>query len=204
MDLVSLHNHLTIIIFFAYSKGTKPADDNGTRSGTLEELIIYESGSNVTIDCYAECSSYLVVYRAYDDPTLNPIHHTTFPVTISLEIGTYTFAVFEITESSTGVNDIDELSLLKKVVRVMPENNNVLPSETITSTVMISVPTPTPSEPTIDGNCSVLRGPLFQSSLMHPHKSISSAWIMNIELYAWFLAHTTGASAITTTRGIRT
>ena len=106
----------------------------------------------MTIDCFAECSSYLVVYRAYGDPTLNLIHNTTFPVTISLEIGTYSFAVFEITESSTGVNDIDDTPLLRRMVTVMQENNNIESSETVPSTVMISVPTPTLSEPTIDGN----------------------------------------------------
>ena len=104
----------------------------------------------MTIDCFAECSSYLVVYRAYGDPTLNLIHNTTFPVTISLEIGTYTFAVFGITESSAGVNDIDETPLLRRMVRVMPQDN-VVSNETMISTVMISVPTPTLREPTIDG-----------------------------------------------------
>ena len=107
----------------------------------------------MTIDCFAECSSYLVVYRAYDDPTLNLIHNKTFPVTISLEIGTYTFTVFGITENSAGVNDIDDTHLIRRMVRVMRENNNTESGETVTSTVMISVPTPTLSEPTIDGNC---------------------------------------------------
>ena len=146
-----LHTHLTT--FFAlYFKGTKPADDNETGSDILEKLIISESGSRVTIDCFAECLSYLVVYRAYGDPTLNLIHNTTFPVTISLEIGIYTFAVFEITESSAGVNDIDDTPLLRRRVTVMPENNNIESSETVTSTVMISMPTPTLSEPIIEGN----------------------------------------------------
>ena len=107
----------------------------------------------MTIDCFAECSSYLVVYRAYGDPTLNLIHNTTFPVTISLEIETYTFAVFEITQSSAGVNDIDDTPLLKRIVTVMPQYN-VLSNDTVTSAVMISVPTPTLSEPTTDGKGS--------------------------------------------------
>ena len=106
----------------------------------------------MAIDCFAECSSYLVVYRAYSDPTLNLIHNTTFPVTVSLEIGTYTFAVFGITESSAGVNNIDNTPLLRRRVTVMREDN-IESSETVTSTVMISVPTPTLSEPTVDGNC---------------------------------------------------
>ena len=52
---------------------------------------------------------------------------------------------------------------------------------------MISVPTPTFSEPTIDGNCSshfFLSLDIFQTFLMHTHKSISSVWIMNTEFYA--------------------
>ena len=77
----------------------------------------------MAIDCFAECSSYLVVYRAYGDPTLNLIHNTTFPVTLSLEIGTHTFTVFGITESSAAVNDIDEIHFLKRIVRVIPEDN---------------------------------------------------------------------------------
>ena len=135
--------------------GTKPDDDrdSGKDSGILEKLIISESGSNVTIDCFAECSSYLVVYRAYADPTLNLIHNTTFPVTISLEIGTYTFAVFGIAQSSAGVNDIDDTPLLMRRVRVMPQDN-VLSNDTVTSSVMISVPTPTLREPTRDGKGS--------------------------------------------------
>ena len=144
-----MHSHLTI--FFACSKGTKPADDNETGSGILEELIISESGSRVTIDCFAECSSYLVVYRAYGDPTLNLIHNTTFPVTISLEIGTYTFAVFEITESSAGVNDIDIIPLLRKIVTIIPESSipsgEVKTSAVMTSTMVAFTPTPTLSQP---------------------------------------------------------
>ena len=70
----SPHHFLCLL----YSKGTKTADDNETGSGISEKLIISVSGSNVTIDCFAECSSYLVVYRAYGDPTLNLIHNTNF------------------------------------------------------------------------------------------------------------------------------
>ena len=144
-----MHCYLTII--FAYSKGTKSADDNEIGSGISEKLIISESGSNVTIDCFAECSSYLVVYRAYGDPTLNLIHNTTFPVTISLEIGTYTFAVFGITESSAGVNDIDDIPLLRRRVRVMPESSfqssKMIASTVMTLTMATSTPTPTLSEP---------------------------------------------------------
>ena len=147
---IYLHCHT----FFLFSKGTQPPNHiyNRENSGILEKLIISERGSNVTIDCFAECSSYLVVYRAYGDPTLNLIHTTTFPVTISLEIGTYTFAVFEITQSSAEVNDIDDTPLLRRRVTVMQENNNIESRETVTSTVTISVPTPTLSEPTVDGN----------------------------------------------------
>ena len=182
-----LHTHLTT--FFAlYFKGTKPADDNETGSDILEKLIISESGSNVTIDCFAECSSYLVVYRAYGDPTLNLIHNTTFPVTKNLEIGTYTFAVFVITESSAGVNDIDENPLLRRIVRVMPQYN-VLSSETNTSTVMISVPTPTLSEPKLGGKVSGayyihfflsigLQLQIIIPYLMHTHNSISTEEVL--------------------------
>ena len=142
----SPHHFLCLL----YSKGTKPADANKTGSGTLEKLIISESGSNVTIDCFAECSSYLVVYRAYGDPTLNPIHNTTFPVTISLEIGTYTFAVFEITESSRG-SDVDDTPLLRRRVRIIPESSipsgKVITSTVMTLTMVASTPTPTLSQP---------------------------------------------------------
>ena len=77
----------------------------------------------MAFDCFNDCSSYLVVYRAYGDPFLNLMHNTTFPVTISLEIGTYTFAVFGITESSAEVNNIDETPLLSRRVTVMREDN---------------------------------------------------------------------------------
>ena len=106
----------------------------------------------MAIDCFAECSSYLVVYRAHGDPTLNLIHNTTFPVTISLEIGTYTFLVFEITESNAGVKDIDVIPPLRRIVRIIPERN-LVSNDTVTSTVMISVPTSTLKEPSI-GNGS--------------------------------------------------
>ena len=135
----------------------------------------------MTIDCFAECSSYLVVYRAYGDPTLNLIHNTTFPVTMSLEIGTYTFAVFGLAESSAGVNDIDDNLLLRRRVRVMPQDN-IESSEIFTSTVMISVPTPTLSEPTVDGKgpgayyiLSIgLQLQIIIPYLMHTHISIST------------------------------
>ena len=140
---------IAILFYLAFSKGKQPVI-NGTKNSIFE---ISESGSNVTIDCFAECSSYLVVYRAYGDPTLNLIHNTTFPVTITLEIGTYTFAVFGIIQNSAKRNDIYEIPLLRKVVRVIPEDI-IESSKTFTSTVMISVPTPTLNQPKIKGkNC---------------------------------------------------
>ena len=162
-----------------FSKGTKPYDNRD--SDILEELTISESGSNVTFDCFAECSSYLVVYRAYGDPTLNLIHNTTFPVTISLEIGTNTFTVFEIAESSAGVNDIDDTPLLRRRVRVMQEDNNIESSETVTSTVMITVPTPTLSEPTVDGNFSSY----FFLSLAHYSKHSSFTHISQFLVHGY-------------------
>ena len=144
-----MHSHFTT--FFAYSKGIKSADDNETGSAILEELIISESGSNVTIDCFAECSSYLVVYRAYGDPTLNLIYNTTFPVTINLEIGIYTFAVFGIIQRYTQSSDINDTLLLRRTVRVMSErsfqSSKMIASTVMTLTMATSKPTPTLSEP---------------------------------------------------------
>ena len=104
-----------------------------------ENLAIVQNGSNVTIDSERIVSntSYILLYRVYGDLTLNVLNVSTFPVTMSLEIGSYTFAVFRMTVIA-GIDDIEEKPFLRKTIQIIP-------SVAVSSEHLTPSPTPTPT-----------------------------------------------------------
>ena len=82
----------------------------------LNNASISQSGSNVTVDCNAddESDSCVVVYRAYDNSTLNVIYGNTVSMTVTLETGNYTFAIFR----NTSDNDIDKNPFISRTIVV--------------------------------------------------------------------------------------
>ena len=91
------------------------------------------------IDCEREVSntSYILLYRVYGDLTLNVLKVSTFPVTMSLEIGSYNFAVFRMTVIA-GIDGIEEKPFLRKKIQIVP-------SVAVSSDLMTPTPTPTPT-----------------------------------------------------------
>ena len=83
---------------------------------SLKNASISQSGSTVTVDCNAdnESDSCVVVYRAYGNSTLNVTYGNTVSMTVTLETGNYTFAIFR----RTSDNDIDERPFICRMVVV--------------------------------------------------------------------------------------
>ena len=71
----------------------------------LNNASISQSGSTVTVDCYADnkSDSCVVVYRAYSNSTLNVAYGNTVSMSVTLKTGNYSFAIFRRTSDS----DID-------------------------------------------------------------------------------------------------
>ena len=94
------------------------------------------------IDCEREVSntSYILLYRVYGDLTLNVLNVSTVPVTMSLEIGSYTFAVFRMTVIA-GIDDIEEKPFLRKKIQIVDD----IPNVAVSSDHMTPTPTPTPT-----------------------------------------------------------
>ena len=68
------------------------------------------------MDCYADdkSDSCVVVYRAYGNSTLNVIYGNTVSITLTLETGNYSFAIFR----RTGDSDIDERPFISRMIVV--------------------------------------------------------------------------------------
>ena len=100
-------------------------------SSNPENLAIVQNGSNVTIDCERIVSntSYILLYRVYGDLTLNVLNVSTFPVTMSLEIGSYTFAVFRMTV----IAGIEEKPFLRKKIQVTDTDSKMATPTSILS-----------------------------------------------------------------------
>ena len=95
-----------------------------------ENLAIVQNGSNVTIDSERIVSNtYILLYRVYGDLTLNVLKVSTFPVTMSLEIGSYTFAVFRMTV----IAGIEEKPFLRKKIHVTDTDSKMATPTSILS-----------------------------------------------------------------------
>ena len=82
---------------------------------------ISQVGSTVEVKCWAddddgenENISCVVVYSAYGNSTLNVISNKTVSVNITLETGSYTFAIFRRINNS----DIDEIPFITQFIAV--------------------------------------------------------------------------------------
>ena len=123
---------------------------------TMKASII-QNGYDVTIDCAH--ASFLVIYKAHGNSTLNLMHKKNLPLKVQLnraETTNYTFAVFKIINDDES-NDIDERPLISKVIKVVAD---IIPSTTVTKLPTIELPsttagpTPNPSfKPEIAGKC---------------------------------------------------
>ncbi|CAI8019265.1 hypothetical protein GBAR_LOCUS11596 [Geodia barretti] len=137
--------------------------DNSTQSPesipTMKASII-QNGYDVTIDCVhdEDNASFVVIYKAHGNSTLNLMHKNNLPLKIQLnraETMNYTFAVFLMIKTDEETNDIDERAVISKVIKVVADN---IPSRTATKLATIELPsttagpTPKPSfPPEIDG-----------------------------------------------------
>ena len=105
--------HISLIAFFKVSMNTvqKPPVYE-----SLNNASISQSGSTVTVNCHSdnESDSCVVVYRAYGNSTLNVTYGNTVSVTVTLETGNYTFAIFRNTSDS----DIDERPFISRMMVV--------------------------------------------------------------------------------------
>ena len=81
----------------------------------LHNASISQNGSTVTVKCHPddETVSCVVVYRAYDNSTLNVVEKVN-SLTVTLETGNYTFAIFRRTSDS----DIDERPFISRMIVV--------------------------------------------------------------------------------------
>ena len=81
----------------------------------LNNASISLSGSTVTVDCHPDDKtvSCVVVYRAYGNSTLNVVEKVN-SLTVTLETGNYTFAIFRRTSDS----DIDERPFISRMIVV--------------------------------------------------------------------------------------
>ena len=114
----------------------------------LDSATITVMGLTVIVDCtfaaaYLDASCVLV-YREYDNPTLNVItyykHNTSFPVSLTIDNleKIYTFAIF----GRDGTTNIDRLPLTstRAMFETTKTTNSVIPTPTETTSV---IPTPT-------------------------------------------------------------
>ena len=138
--------------------------DNSTQSPesipTMKASII-QNDYDVTIDCAhdEDNASFLVIYKAHGNSTLNLMLKNNFPLKIPLnraETMNYMFAVFKIINDDES-NDIDERPVISKMIKVVAD---IIPSTTVTKLPTIKLPstaagpTPTPSfRPEIAGIC---------------------------------------------------
>ena len=136
-NVVDVFSCATESIFFSKHTDLQPEIPSNP-----ENLAIVQSGSNVTIDCEREVAntSYILLYRVYGDLTLNLLKVSTFPVTMSLEIGSYTFAVFRM-KVIAGIDDIEEKPFLRKKIEIVDD----IPNVAVSSDHMTPTPTPTPT-----------------------------------------------------------
>ena len=123
---------------------------------------IIQNGYDVTINCVhdEENASFVVIYKAHGNSTLNLMHTSNLPLKIQLnraETMNYTFAVFKMINIDEETNDIDERPVVSKVIKVVADN---IPSKTVTKLPTIELPsttagpTPKPSfRPEIAGKC---------------------------------------------------
>ena len=79
----------------------------------LNNATISQSGSTVTVDCHPDdkTTSCVVVYRAYGNSTLNVVEKVD-SLTVRLENGNYTFAIFRRTSDS----DIDKRPFISRMM----------------------------------------------------------------------------------------
>ena len=86
------------------------------RPSSYNNGSISQSGSTVTVKCNAddETDSCVVVYRAYDNSTLNVVEKVVL-LTVTLETRNYTFAIFRRTSDS----DIDERPFISRMIVVV-------------------------------------------------------------------------------------
>ena len=119
-------------------------------------VSIIQNGSNVIVDCVQDERnvSFVVVYKAHGNSTLNVVQNETLPLIIPLnqiEPMNYTFAVFLMINSE----DINETPILTKMIKVVANEPSkpitVLSSVDLSST--ISTPLLKPSFPPMNGMC---------------------------------------------------
>ena len=81
----------------------------------LDNATISQNGPTVTVDCHPDgkTTSCVVVYRAYGNSTLNVVDKVN-SLTVALETGNYTFAIFRRTSDS----DIDERPFISRMIVV--------------------------------------------------------------------------------------
>ncbi|CAI8034663.1 hypothetical protein GBAR_LOCUS19492 [Geodia barretti] len=137
--------------------------DNFTESAESTQAMmisIIQNGYNVTINCVhdEDNASFVVIYKAHGNSTLNLRHKNNLPLKIQLnraETMNYTFAVFKMIKSDEETNDIDERPVISKEIKLVAD----IPSRTVTKILTIKLPfttagpTPKPSliTPEIDG-----------------------------------------------------
>jgi hypothetical protein len=119
-------------------------------------VSIIQNGYDVTINCAhdEDNASFVVIYKAHGNSTLNLMHTSNLPLKIQLnraETMNYTFAVFKMINIDEKTNDIDERPVVSKVIKVVADN---IPSKTVTKLATFKLPSTTPKSsfpPMIDG-----------------------------------------------------
>ena len=119
-------------------------------SDNIDESIstnasIIQNGSDVIIDCVQDEGnvSFVVVYKAHGNSTLNVVQNETLPLIIPLnqiEPMNYTFAVFQMINNE----DIHETPVVTKMIKVVANEPSkpvtVLSSVDLSSTIIIPLP----------------------------------------------------------------
>ena len=92
----------------------------------------------MTVDCYADdkSDSCVVVYRAYSNSTLNVAYENTVSITLTLETGNYSFAMFRRRSDS----DIDERPFISRMIVVGETEPSPPPSSCDAGKFEIHVP----------------------------------------------------------------
>ena len=95
--------------FYVHTDPRPPSNED------LNNASISQTGSTVTVKCHPddETASCVVVYRAYGNSTLNVVDKVD-SLTVALETGNYTFAIFRRTSDS----DIDERPFISRMIVV--------------------------------------------------------------------------------------
>ena len=129
------------------------SDNNSNIDENISTNIsIIQNGSNVIIDCVRDEGnvSFVVVYKAHGNSTLNVVQNETLPLIIPLnqiEPMNYTFAVFLMINSE----DIHETPVVTEMIKVVANEPSkpvtVLSSVDLSSTISM----PKPSLPPMNG-----------------------------------------------------